>query len=850
MFRTKKKRPILEQIPAIIIHSPPDENNFRETIFNEKNATSTPLFNENKDAGCNFTPKKDVEEVSSTSLSPETRMKRRNSISLPNLDDLNAIKEQVQLNQNNNNCSEASNSEYDITETEFRVPLRSIRRKSVIYPRMLRNNAEDESPANSITSVNSLASLLREKMQMLPQTFKKRKSPDYKIKIFVIFLFFLIVFLVSFAYVLYEQKVLQKAYFEKIKLNNVQRIMKIFNDDGKEAFTAKLGTTLNYDTVNPCLPEDQLKDGSICMEWMHRARLYINLNVINEDIKCYNLRWIALSNIEPTDCIDFSSSHWYGGGQNAQSEWHLEKAAHPFTPFITGVIDKFQWGNVLKRYFISSKGVAIIIDDKTPLYTSVSKKHPKQFCLKAKYDSFAYVNKLDESLGLNYSVCVSSNTTILHSNLIENTLWDGLKQEDLVVMNSLLTEPIWEINMSPLELTEETLRNYTEDVIGLGFLKQGHVLINEFWQKNVGDFKLDAERFPTLELSIDMMHRRGFRVVFSIQPFISTESFNFAEAVKKQLLIFQRYSNDRIPALTKYKTVNSAGMIDPTNNETIPWLLEKLKETAGKYKVDSFYLDVGIAYDMPQYYQSEQELLNPDEYKTVLVGNLQKSVSLLGVNSAVVRPKAPIFVSLPPFESSWDGLRQVIPTILSFGTLGYPFIIPGAVGGDYIGPGSNISVNGSELLPDRELYLRWLQLSSFLPVIRFRHLPSTYGDSSVLEMVKISTSLRHNKVTPLLKKYARIALDTGFPIIRPLWMMDSDDPSCHAVADEFSIGDDLIVAPVLYSGARHREVYLPAGVWKDGIDGSYRKGNRWIHNYKVEENEVAYFEKMPDNTRL
>lgn len=45
-------------------------------------------------------------------------------------------------------------------------------------------------------------------------------------------------------------------------------------------------------------------------------------------------------------------------------------------------------------------------------------------------------------------------------------------------------------------------------------------------------------------------------------------------------------------------------------------------------------------------------------------------------------------------------------------------------------------------------------------------------------------------------------------------------------------------------------VYLPQGVWKDGIDGSLRKGSRWIHNYRVPKEKIAYFVKMPDNTRF
>lgn len=63
------------------------------------------------------------------------------------------------------------------------------------------------------------------------------------------------------------------------------------------------------------------------------------------------------------------------------------------------------------------------------------------------------------------------------------------------------------------------------------------MLLNEFWQAEVGDFTVDTERFPTLEKTVETLHRRGFRVTLSLQPFIGTESRNFATAVKKGLLV-------------------------------------------------------------------------------------------------------------------------------------------------------------------------------------------------------------------------------------------------------------------------------------------------------------------------
>lgn len=726
----------------------------------------------------------------------------------------------------------------------------------MLSPPELGDFSGSNSPANSVTSVNSLASLLREKIQNLPQTIRKKKSSDYKIKIFVVLLFITIVVLICCAYFLYHQKILAKAYFEKIKFNKDKRIMKIFNNDGIEIINARLGTTLNFNKVLPCLPHDDRHDGSICLEWMDKGRLYLHFYRFHDNIKCYNLKWISLNeNVSPTDCIEMATGvHWYGGGQTQESAWPLEKGQHGFQPFITGDVQRHEWGNVLKRYFINSRGAAVIVDDQTPLYVSIQGDEKKELCLRAQYDDFGYVNRITKTPHLNYSICTGANMSDLHSQLSEHTLWDGLKKEDADVIESLLTEPLWEITSDNKEiLTEETVSNFTDDVIALGTLKQGHVLINEFWQNQVGDFEVDVNRFPTLDKTIDMLRRRGFRVVFTIQPFISTESFNFAEAVRKGLLVLERFNGSTIPALTRFKTAESAGVLDITNNRTTPWLIEKLKDVMLKYKFNAFYVELGSAYDMPYYYRCEKHLINPDQYKSMFINSIQNAVSLFGVSDAIERPRSPSFVALPRFESSWEGLRKVIPTILTYGIIGYPFLIPGAVGGDLASSIDTTIDWANETmtdLPDQELYIRWLQLSAFLPVVRFNKLPNSYGDKKVLDSAINLALLRQSKVKPVLKKYARVSLNLGLPIIRPLWMLDHNDPSCHTVMDEFSIGEDIIVAPVLNYGAREREVYLPAGVWKDGIDGSLRKGSRWIHNYAVGEDQVAFFEKMPDDTRF
>jgi alpha-D-xyloside xylohydrolase len=75
----------------------------------------------------------------------------------------------------------------------------------------------------------------------------------------------------------------------------------------------------------------------------------------------------------------------------------------------------------------------------------------------------------------------------------------------------------------------------------------------------------------------------------------------------------------------------------------------------------------------------------------------------------------------------------------------------------------------------------------------------------------------------------RIAHEEGLPPMRPLFLNFPGDPACWDVADQFLLGDDLLVAPVVTEGAVEREVYLPAGAdWRDAWTGSPLPGGQWI----------------------
>jgi alpha-D-xyloside xylohydrolase len=75
----------------------------------------------------------------------------------------------------------------------------------------------------------------------------------------------------------------------------------------------------------------------------------------------------------------------------------------------------------------------------------------------------------------------------------------------------------------------------------------------------------------------------------------------------------------------------------------------------------------------------------------------------------------------------------------------------------------------------------------------------------------------------------RQAHEEGAPPMRPLFYDFPADATCWGIEDQFMFGPDLLVAPVLFEGARSRRVYFPAGTgWCDGWTDEELAGGQWI----------------------
>ncbi|MFE7172099.1 TIM-barrel domain-containing protein [Streptomyces sp. NPDC057616] len=158
--------------------------------------------------------------------------------------------------------------------------------------------------------------------------------------------------------------------------------------------------------------------------------------------------------------------------------------------------------------------------------------------------------------------------------------------------------------------------------------------------------------------------------------------------------------------------------------------------------------------------------------------------------------------------TGWPGMRASLSLVLGLGLCGVP----------YSGP----DVGGFDGNPSPELYLRWFQLGSYLPLFRThaslragRREPWEFG-TEVLEHARVALAERR-RLLPYFVTLAHLARRTGAPYVRPLWWSAPEDRALRDCEDAFLLGDCLLVAPVLDRGAERRAVRLPRGRWYDTV---------------------------------
>jgi sulfoquinovosidase len=159
---------------------------------------------------------------------------------------------------------------------------------------------------------------------------------------------------------------------------------------------------------------------------------------------------------------------------------------------------------------------------------------------------------------------------------------------------------------------------------------------------------------------------------------------------------------------------------------------------------------------------------------------------------------------------SWDrqqGLPSVTGAMLNGGLSGWPYWGPDIAGfldSVNTAPDEPPATRLQRISEEKELWMRWVQLGALSPTTRDmlgmqRDPVGLWTDDETLALFRAYARL-HRARQPYLYRYAEIAHQRGLPILRPLFLNYPAEAVTYTLEDQYLIGDDLLVAPILEPG--------------------------------------------------
>ena len=389
-------------------------------------------------------------------------------------------------------------------------------------------------------------------------------------------------------------------------------------------------------------------------------------------------------------------------------------------------------------------------------------------------------------------------------------------------------------------------RRYREEGIRID-----QIVIDFFHWTVQGDWKFDPVYWPDPKAMIDELHSMGIRVIVSVWPSVDRRSENFGPMTERGLLI----RTERGAAQT-YDYQGDCVEIDPFNPEARQYIWEVCKKNYYDLGIDGFWLDnsepdYGV-YDFDNYrYYSGPALscsnLYPQLYSRAFFEPMAAdkgtdAVNLLRCGWAGSQKYGNVIWS-GDVPSTFESFREQLQAGLNIGLAGIPWWTTD------IGGFMTDDVNDPEF---QELLIRWYQFAVYSAVLRMHGDRGPYNIPPLDERERGGGYLHTGQPNELwsygeenyriMRKYydVRIALhdyirslyreahETGAPLIRTMFFEFPKDEKCWELRDQYMFGSRYLVAPVLEPHRTGREVYLPAGRWKDVNSGEVLEGGRTV----------------------
>ena len=330
---------------------------------------------------------------------------------------------------------------------------------------------------------------------------------------------------------------------------------------------------------------------------------------------------------------------------------------------------------------------------------------------------------------------------------------------------------------------------------------------------------------------IDRLHAQGVRAILYHRAYVADDALgtqppgDYAETLEQGLVAT---TADGAPYVFGANGGGDATLLDFTDRETKRWWKRRLQLTLG-LGMDGFMQDFGEQVQRDMHFANGETGRTMHNHYPVVWHRLSRRILDDWQRRHPDRGKIWFFTragysgrpgsaayemgSFPGDETSdWSvstGLGSLAPDMLNR-ALGGAFGFTTDIGGytDFLIPPA-----------DAELFTRWTEWAALTPYFRVHNSASTgprmpwFYDAETLATWKALADL-HRRALPLIRRLWKQGLRTGLPPTRPMWLGGRGAPGARSDAQQWLLGPDVLVAPVVTEGAVEREVSFPRGCWQ------------------------------------
>lgn len=357
------------------------------------------------------------------------------------------------------------------------------------------------------------------------------------------------------------------------------------------------------------------------------------------------------------------------------------------------------------------------------------------------------------------------------------------------------------------------------------------LVLDWFYFSKMGQFDFVPERFPDPSDMNKQLHDMGIQTMISVWPRFEPGARSYDFVLKKGWL---EHLADGTP--TNGLPYDRAGSdIDTSNPDAARWYWDTIHDNILSKGFDSLWMDETEP-DLPpngsylhagpgtRYFN-----IYPLVHTSAIYDGFRRDVKhralILSRDAYLGSQRNGTMVWSSDIYPTWDAYKRQIPTGLNFTASGMAYWTNDVGGWQYLPPvhhpdrpplldpfDARDNVGGYDDYP--ELYTRWFEYGTFLPIMR------THGSRKYNEVWSYG-----KQAEPILEKYLKLRYElipyiyslgyntynTGAPFMRALFMDFPNDAKVVDLTDEYMFGPAFLVAPVTEQGATSREVYLPSG---------------------------------------